>query len=135
MGEIRTTIKEMLDKQAAQILERERERQAQYVWKVVTVTYCHDEKAWVVTGIENTGDDPKREVLATERLKADAIEEAKLHAFDTSCGSPRAPMIILYTKNGTFFDSLNVLNFAIQSKGRQHWRHISTKETNHHVKS
>jgi hypothetical protein len=60
----------------------------------------------VVTGIENTDDDPKREVLATERLKADAIEEAKLYAFDTSCGSPRAPMVSLYTKSGKLFDSL-----------------------------
>ena len=110
MGEIhaglKTTLKEMLDRQAAQIRESEREREAQYVWKSVTVTYCHDEKSWVVTGIENTDDDPRHEVLATERLKADAIEEAKLYAFDTSCGSPRAPMVSLYTKSGKLFDSL-----------------------------
>ena len=105
-SELKTTIKGMVDKQAAQIRERERKRQAQYVWKCVTVTYCHDEKSWVVTGIENTDDDPKKEVLATARLKADAIEDAKLYAFETSCGSPRAPMVSLYTKNGKPFDYL-----------------------------
>lgn len=36
---LKTTIKEMVDRQAAQIMERERERQAQYVWKTVNVTY------------------------------------------------------------------------------------------------
>ena len=66
-AELKTTIKEMLDEQAAQIRENEREREAQYVWKVVKVTYCHEEKSWVVTGIENTDDDPRHEVLATER--------------------------------------------------------------------
>jgi hypothetical protein len=111
-AELKTTIKEMLDRQAAQIMERERERQAQYVWKTVNVTYCHDEKAWVVTGIHNTegNNDPENwdgEVLATARLKADAIEDAKLYAFDTSCGSPRAPMVSLYTKSGKLFDSLH----------------------------
>ena len=80
---------------------------AQYVWKVVKVTYCHEDKAWLVTGIRNTDDDPRHEVLAAERLKADAIEEAKVYAFDTSCGAPRAPMVNLYTKSGVLFDCLS----------------------------
>lgn len=69
---------------------------ADYVWSHVLVRYEHDYRGWAVFGVN--GND--REVLSTRRLKSEAIAEAKLYAFDTSCGPMRAPVIWVETKSG-----------------------------------
>lgn len=100
-------LRDMLDHAARKALDAERERMAQFVWRSVQVKYCHDQKEWIVTGHENTDDDPRIEVLSTARLKAEAIEEAKLYAFDTSCGPQRAPSIAIYDKRGRLLDAIH----------------------------
>ena len=69
---------------------------ANYVWSYVLVRHESDYKGWVVFGVNGS----EREVLATARLKSDAIDEANIYAFDTSCGPMRAPVIWVETKSG-----------------------------------
>ena len=72
-----------------------------YVWNLIKVTYCHDEKAWFVTGvIKSPGDEKTTEILSFANAKSDAMDDAWFYAFDTSCGPQRAPLINVYTKAG-----------------------------------
>tara|TARA_B100001059_G_scaffold199353_1_gene205664 strand:- start:58 stop:390 length:333 start_codon:yes stop_codon:yes gene_type:complete len=97
---VRVTIKEMVEKSAQKARDYDEAKMAQYVWSSIRVKYCHDEGSWFVEGKTNTKDDPRKEVLATTRLKSEAIDEAKLYAFDTSSGPMRAPVIWVNTKAG-----------------------------------
>ena len=72
-----------------------------YVWKLIKVTYCHDEKAWFVTGVIKSPDGERTtEILSFAHAKSEAIDDARCYAFDTSCGPQRAPFINVYTKAG-----------------------------------
>lgn len=105
-----TTIKEFLDAQAQRLRERHEAEQAQYVWSSVRVEYCHDQGEWIVSGHFPRERDKRPEVISTARLKADAIAEAQLYAFDTSCGPQRAPYVYTYGKRGQVLDSYRLDN-------------------------
>ena len=96
-----STIKEMSAIAAKKARDIDAAMAANYVWSHVLVRYCHDEGSWFVEGKTSTKDDPRKEVLIGGlRLRSDAIDEAKLYAFDTSCGPMRAPVVWVQTKSG-----------------------------------
>lgn len=67
------------------------------VWQEVHVHWC-DARRWVVRGIFDNG---FSEYLDDFAIQADAIYEAKIYAFDTSCGPERAWRVKVFTKNDT----------------------------------
>ena len=67
-----------------------------YIWKTVQVHWC-PERVWVVRFDDGS---PLGELHDVFRTQAEAIEEAKLYAFDTSCGPARAPHITVYKQSG-----------------------------------
>jgi hypothetical protein len=106
------TIKDMCAVQAERERERYEAKMAGYVWSSVKVQYCADQKEWIVYGVLNKRNpindgESRREILASSRLRAFAIADAKLYAFDTSCGPMRAPWIDLYRKDGVWIDAIH----------------------------
>lgn len=95
-----STIKEMCGAQALRARERYEAEQAQYVWAAVCVKYCIDQGEWIVYGHFPKDQDKRPEVITTARLKADAVADAKLYAFDTSAGPQRAERVCTYGKRG-----------------------------------
>ena len=67
------------------------------VWQEVHVHWC-DARRWVVRGIFDNG---FSEYLDDFAIQTDAIDEAKIYAFDTSCGPERAWRVKVFTKNDT----------------------------------
>ena len=107
---MRTAIKEMCDAQALREKERYEAEQAQYVWSSVRVQYCHDQREWIVSGHFPREQDKRPEVITTARLKADAIADAQLYAFDTSAGPQRSQHVYTYGKRGQVLDSYRLNN-------------------------
>ena len=110
---MRTTIKDFCDAQAQRLRERYEAEQAQYVWQSVRVEYCHDQGEWIVSGHFPREQDKRPEIITTARLKADAIADAQLYAFDTSAGPQRAPCVYTYGKRGQVLDS-----YRLDNRGR-----------------
>ena len=110
---MRVTIKEICDAQAMRERERYEAEQAQYVWSAVCVKYCIDQCEWIVYGEFPKDQDKRPEVIATARLKADAIADAQLYAFDTSAGPQRAERVYTYGKRGQLLDS-----YRLDNRGR-----------------
>lgn len=104
------TIKEFCVAQAQRAREQYEAEQAQYVWASVRVKYDHDQGEWIVYGYFPKDQDKRPEVIVTERLKADAIAEAQLYAFDTSAGPQRAPCVYTYGKRGQVLGSYRLNN-------------------------
>ena len=108
---VHQTLREMCDAQARKARERYDAEMARYAWSSIKVKYCADQREWVVWGHCNpkhhSYDGREREVISTERLRKDAIEEAKLYAFDTSCGPMRAERVDIYRKDGVWLDSIH----------------------------
>ena len=69
---------------------------AEQVWKTVSVGWNDQEKEWQVYGL--CWDSLKGELLFSDHLKKDAIEEAMIYAFDTSCGPARSKMLNIFSK-------------------------------------
>ena len=90
------TIKQMSEIASKKARSIDDAKMAKYVWSYVLVGYKSDYRGWVVFGVSGN----HREVLASRRLKSEAIDEARLYAFDTSCGPMRAPVIWVETKAG-----------------------------------
>ena len=112
MSDAITSIQEMCDAQARKARERYGAEMASYAWSSIKVKYCADQREWIVWGHCNpkhpaSESRREREVISTERLRADAICEAKLYAFDTSCGPMRAPHVDIYRKDGVWLDSIH----------------------------
>ena len=110
---MRTSIKEMCDAQAQRLRERHEAEQAQFVWSSVRVKYCHEQGEWIVSGHFRKDQDKRPEVISAARLKADAIAEAQLYAFDTSCGPQRAERVFTYGKRGQLLDA-----YSLDNRGR-----------------
>jgi hypothetical protein len=71
------------------------------VWEEVQVHWCQARR-WVVRGVIASGESQGfAEYLDDFESQADAIEEAKIYAFDTSCGPERARNVKVFTKNDT----------------------------------
>ena len=107
------TIKDFSDVQAKKAAGRYWAKRDQFVWASVRVKYCHDQAAWIVYGHFLLRDEKKPEVLASERLKKDAIAVAQLYAFDTSAGPQRSEHVYTYNKRGVLMDA-----FFIDNRGR-----------------
>tara|TARA_R110000787_G_scaffold55251_1_gene127683 strand:- start:1341 stop:1580 length:240 start_codon:yes stop_codon:yes gene_type:complete len=67
------------------------------IWKEVVVEYHQNLHWWQVWGCLADG---SRDHLASSQFKMEAIEEARLYAFDTSCGPTRAHSVKVLTKAG-----------------------------------
>ena len=67
------------------------------IWTEVVVKYQENLHWWQVWGCLENG---SREHLGASQFKTEAIEEARLHAFDTSCGPTRAHSVKVFTKAG-----------------------------------
>ena len=67
------------------------------IWKEVVVAYHQNFHWWQVWGCLADG---SRDHLASSQFKIEAIEEARLYAFDTSCGPTRAHSVKVFTKAG-----------------------------------
>ena len=110
MSDAIISIKEVCDAQSREARQRYDAEMASYAWSSIKVKYCADQREWIVWGHCNPKhpafDGREREVISTERLRADAIAEAKLYAFDTSCGPMRAPHVDIYRKDGVWLDSI-----------------------------
>jgi len=102
------TIKQFCDAQAQRERERYESEQAKFVWQSVRVEYCHDQGEWIVYGHFPRDQEKRPEVISTARLKADAIVDAQLYAFDTSAGPQRAPVVYTYGKRGQVLDSFTM---------------------------
>lgn len=100
----------MIEAQAQQAREQYEAEQAQYVWSAVSVKYCIDQGEWIVYGHAR---DKRPEVITTARLKAEAISEAQLYAFDTSAGPQRAERVYTYGKRGQLLDC-----YRLDNRGR-----------------
>ena len=107
------TIKDFSDVQAKKAAGRYWAKRDQFIWANVRVKYCQDEAAWIVYGYFRLREDKKPEILASQRLKKDAIAEAQLYAFDTSAGPQRSEHVYTYNKRGELMDA-----FYIDNRGR-----------------
>lgn len=107
------TIKEFSDVQAKKASSHYWAQKDQFIWASVRVSYCHDQAEWIVRGHFPPRDEKKPEILASERLKKDAIAEAHLYAFDTSAGPQRAEHVYTYNKRGELVDA-----FYVDNRGR-----------------
>ena len=68
-----------------------------FVWENVDVHYCDEYKVWRVAGYDKEGNS---ETISYLHHKADAIDDARIYAFDTSCGEPRGRAVHIYSKDG-----------------------------------
>jgi hypothetical protein len=66
----------------------------QFVWREIQVHWC-DAHRWVVRGVLPDGSSEYLDDLSTQ---VEAIDEAEIYAFDTSCGPKRAPIVKVFTK-------------------------------------
>tara|TARA_B100000424_G_scaffold228899_1_gene190177 strand:+ start:121 stop:387 length:267 start_codon:yes stop_codon:yes gene_type:complete len=74
------------------------------VWEKITVSWVESgiwsfeaqaQKVWAVNAYDKEGN---REALSEHHRKEWALDDAKIYAFDTSCGPERAGKIEVYTK-------------------------------------
>ena len=69
------------------------------VWEDVQVHWCQASR-WVVRGVIKSDEGERfSEYLDDFSHQADAIDEAKIYAFDTSCGPARGLQVTVYTKD------------------------------------
>ena len=68
----------------------------QPVWREVQVHWCHARR-WVVRALVFSSD--YADYLDDFATQKEAIDEALIYAFDTSCGPERAERVVVYTKN------------------------------------
>lgn len=66
------------------------------VWREVQVHWCHARR-WVVRALPTRND--WGDYLDDFATQKEAIDEALIYAFDTSCGPERAERVVIYTKN------------------------------------
>ncbi len=66
------------------------------VWREVQVCWCHARR-WVVRALPTRND--WADYLDDFATQKEAIDEALMYAFDTSCGAERAERVVIYTKN------------------------------------
>ena len=65
------------------------------VWEKIVVDWIEEFKVWTVGAYDEEGN---REALSDHHRKEWALDDAKIYAFDTSCGPQRAGKIEVYTK-------------------------------------
>ena len=73
------------------------------IWEKVSVDWCEEWKSWLVGGYDLEGN---REHLSEHHRKEWAIEEAKIYAFDTSCGPQRAAKVEVLGKRHQYIKTI-----------------------------
>ena len=73
------------------------------IWSHVEVDWCEEWNCWTVGGYDNEGN---REHLSEHYRKEEAVDEAMIYAFDTSCGPQRGAKVEVYTKDNKLIKTI-----------------------------
>tara|TARA_R100000808_G_scaffold12485_1_gene31089 strand:- start:1463 stop:1735 length:273 start_codon:yes stop_codon:yes gene_type:complete len=79
-------------------MEQQQTVQETKVWTNIEVTWNDDFRYWEITG--DNIESGQYENLGLSDIKQDAVEDAKIYAFDTSCGPARGERVKIYSKAG-----------------------------------
>ena len=72
----------------------------QKVWTDIEVKWNNDFRYWEITGDNIEADQYENIGHTLYSIKQDAIEDAMIYAFDTSCGPERGERVKIYSKTG-----------------------------------
>ena len=79
-------------------MEQQQTVQETKVWTDIEVTWNNEFRYWEITG--DNIESGQYEHLGLSDIKQDAVEDAKIYAFDTSCGPARGERVTIYSKAG-----------------------------------
>ena len=70
------------------------------VWSDIEVKWNKDFRYWEITGDNIESGQYENLGHTLYSIKQDAVEDAMIYAFDTSCGPARSKMVKIYSKTG-----------------------------------